>query len=737
MASLGTVQFPSSGRISIGDNAFNGDTTLDNLTIASSGLLRTPTPVTASTVTLPSCITSVGANAFNNTKITNLTISDGSQLTSVGDNAFGAVTTLAYNKDSALPNNFFSAFNALQNATLIGNSITSLPGDFANSLTTLNLASTGMVSIPEGKFENKRNLSSVNFPTDVLTSIGDRAFKGTALTNANLPASVKTIGASAFENDSSLTSIGDTATGITSIGANAFKGTQLSSFKNTTNLTTIGASAFEGIAQFTNGSNALNLPAVTSIGANAFKNTKISSVTLPTSNFTTINDGVFEGTSLTTVTNTSNITSVGANAFKDTPLTTFDATGLKTIGANAFKKTPSSSQTPNTFALTGGDKITSIGASAFENAGLSSFPGASTDASRAGNNVLVSIGDSAFKNNKLERFIAPATLTSIGESAFENNDSLTLVDLSRTSLTSLPDNLFKTATHNGGGQTRSKRSVRETSDTQPHGLDLKLPTTINQITGNTFANSNLKTLDLSQNTFTSPDFPAAAFMNCVDLTEVSLPKNITTVHSDTFQNTPKLSKITMPGSATRIEVNRRNSGEASNPTTAQLTEIVFNVQATSTTGKSFDTIDWQKVANIMNIFGKLDSSQTNFLGKVWLSRFEDLSVSKLLANDGSWIINDPSDSPDLKLNDNVKNATRYSNGTNWTYQKTTSNQSQRDQATTYATLVANEVNVFRGLEPNSANSVLRTKGGIYSFGTPSGSGSSLTLHKIKVTINIY
>ena len=302
--------------------------------------------------------------------------------------------------------------------------------------------------------------------------------------------------------------------------------------------------------------------------------------------------GVFEGTNLTSVSNTSAVTSVGANAFSGTQLSTFDATALQTIGDNAFKKTASASgytSNSSTFTLTGGDKITSIGASAFENSGLSSIPNSQ---------VLTSIGASAFKNSNLTSFTAPKSLTSIGASAFENNDNLTNVDLSATSLTSLPDNLFKTATHNGGsssgGQTRrSKRSVG-LADEQAHGLTLKLPTTINTINANTFANSNLKTLDLSQNTFTSTNFPAAAFMNCEYLTEVSLPRNITTVHSDTFQNTPKLSKITMPGSATRIEVNNRNnsSREVSSPTTTgTLNEIVFNVQATTGSGNSFDAIN--------------------------------------------------------------------------------------------------------------------------------------------------
>ena len=71
-------------------------------------------------------------------------------------------------------------------------------------------------------------------------------------------------------------------------------------------------------------------------------------------------------------------------------------------------------------------------------------------------------------------------------------------------------------------------------------------------------------------------------MNCEDLTEVSLPKNITTVHSDTFQNTPKLSKITMPGSATRIEVNSR--GTAGNANSNALTTIVFNVYPENPSG---------------------------------------------------------------------------------------------------------------------------------------------------------
>ena len=725
MTSLSTVQFPSTGRISIGDNAFSGDTILASLTTATSNLLRTPIAVTASgEVTLPSCITSVGTNAFSSTGITSLTIDNNSNLTSVGTNAFGAVTTLTYGKDSALPNNFFSAFNALTTATLTGSNITSLPGNLSNSLTTLNLESTGMTSIPNREFEGKSRLNNVTFPS-MLESIGDYAFKGTALSAPNLPASVTSIGASAFENDSQLTSIGSNATGITSIGANAFKGTKLSSFTNTTNLTTIGASAFEGITQFTNVG---NLTAVTSIGANAFKNTKISSVTLPTSNFTTINDGVFEGTDLATVTNTNKITSVGKDAFLNTKLTSFDAIALQTIGANAFKKTLSSSRTANTFNLTGGDKITSIGASAFENAGLSSFPSASSEGGRTGNNVLVSIGASAFKNNNLTTFTAPATLTSIGASAFENNDSLTSVDLSRTSLTSLPDNLFKTASHSGGGQTRSKRSVREGSgeqqpQPQPHGLTLKLPTTINQITGNTFANSNLKTLDLSQNTFNSPDFPAAAFMNCEDLTEVSLPKNITTVHSDTFQNTPKLSKITMPGSATRIEVNSRET--AGNANSNALTTIVFNVYSENPSGTDrFANINWGQVASIMSIFaGAKDEGVTNT--SPW--QFNDLNSSNV---NTKWTENNNI----TTISNSTTTATKSYNDTKWTYTKTTSTGKENESQT--LAQITGKIGFFRGFSPiSSGDSTGINYGRAYAFN--SNASNLKQVKNIDIKINLY
>ena len=112
-----------------------------------------------------------------------------------------------------------------------------------------------------------------------VTSIGERAFQGTAITFLNLPDSVTTIGAHAFLTCSILTRV-DMSSGVTTIGEGAFLNcNKLSSISMSDSLISIGEMAFTGCPI-----RSISIPqSVTSIGESAFRNcTSLNSITFHT-----------------------------------------------------------------------------------------------------------------------------------------------------------------------------------------------------------------------------------------------------------------------------------------------------------------------------------------------------------------------------------------------------------------------------------------------------------------------
>ena len=197
----------------LGDHAFYGCNGLTSLTI-------------------PSCVTSIGYRAFFRcTGLTSLT--SPSSITSIGVYAFSNCTGL-------------TSLSIPSSVTSIGASA------FSNcsGLTSLTIPSS-VTSIGLCAFEGCSGLTSLSIPSSV-TSIGYSAFQGcSGLTSLSIPSSVTSIDWGTFYGCSGLTSL-SIPSSVTSIGKNAFNGCSgLASLSIPSSVTSIGDYAFEGCSGLT------------------------------------------------------------------------------------------------------------------------------------------------------------------------------------------------------------------------------------------------------------------------------------------------------------------------------------------------------------------------------------------------------------------------------------------------------------------------------------------------------
>jgi hypothetical protein len=348
----------------IGDHAF-GDTALTSVTIPN-GVTSigdstfAGTPLTG--VTIPNGVTSIGAFAFAVTALTSVTIPN--SVTNIGDEAFwgcSRLTTIVvatnnpayssangvfFNKNettlvsypgglagqytipdsiTTIGNSAFEESEGLTSVT-IGNSVTAI-GDnafaFCGKLTAITVsAQNPSYSSVNGVLFDKTQTTLIQFPGErggsyaipaSVTSIGDDAFAGTALTSVPIPNGVTNIGDGAFLNCYNLTDV-TIPNSVTTIGSYAFESSGL------TNV------AFSGLTNVTVGAG------VTSIGDGAFSGCySLTSVTI-TNSVITIGDQAFANTSLASVTIGGSVTNIGDRAFLDC----FDLTDV-TIGNSVIR----------------------------------------------------------------------------------------------------------------------------------------------------------------------------------------------------------------------------------------------------------------------------------------------------------------------------------------------------------------------------------------------------------------
>ena len=159
-------------------------------------LLKCPPNVTS--VVIPSCVTTIGDQAFNGcSNLTSVSIPD--SVTTIGDGAFFGVESVKLSKNN--PVFMIDEFGALLDVE--NNKLLYLPSNTEGKYTIPD----GVTTIGALAFWMCSNLTSISIPGSV-TTIENRAFLGCSnLTSVSIPDSVTTIGDLAFLGCSNLTSV--------------------------------------------------------------------------------------------------------------------------------------------------------------------------------------------------------------------------------------------------------------------------------------------------------------------------------------------------------------------------------------------------------------------------------------------------------------------------------------------------------------------------------------------------
>lgn len=335
---------------------------------------------------IPARITSFGTKLFSNTKLVRVTFEDSDAslyLSTAFDSCAELVSVNFGARQMSIPANAFKNCASLGSIS-IGSGATSIGKNAFQgcvNLTEVSLPTDGaLTKVADGVFTNMANLQTVSFTGvgGTLTSIDNNAFKGTGITEIEIPEGVTSIGKYAFQNCASLTKISLPAS-LTSIGEDAIDGcaklssidvaadnenfsfndgafyveTRVDETKVEVTLAMVLPSRPQGpfvvpervtsIAGYafadTNVSEVRFMNADTKLENYAFANAaKLEKVTLP-ANLTEISEGAFMNSGLKEIVIPANITDIYASAFSGcSSLTsvTFEGETVK-IAKQAFK----------------------------------------------------------------------------------------------------------------------------------------------------------------------------------------------------------------------------------------------------------------------------------------------------------------------------------------------------------------------------------------------------------------
>ena len=328
--------------------------------------------------------------------------------------------------------------------------------------------------------------------SDYVTSIGDGAFSGSALTTVNIPASVTSIGEGVF----------DGCTGLTSLTVNeansAFEmsGKVLLSKDKTTLV-------FSLVDHY----DTYSVPdTVTTIYGDAFSDCKLTSVVIPNS-VTTIGNYAFSGCSrLTTVTLGNGVEAISQGMF-------FSCKELT--------------------SLTIPNSVTTIGKEAFQNCGKL--------ASLTIPNSVTTIGEGAFKYcSGLTEINIPGSVTSIGKGAFDGCTGLTNLTV---------DDSSSTYSLNNGALLSKNGEIMYFCLVRPDG-EYTIPGTVTTIGEGAFEGCyDLTSVIIPDSVVT---IGKNAFIRCGSLSSVTFGSNVETIGEGAFSECYGLSSVVIPNSVKTI-----------------------------------------------------------------------------------------------------------------------------------------------------------------------------------------
>ena len=328
----------------------------------------------------------------------------------------------------------FTGCSSLQKVTL-GN-LTVIPQSCFQNCSTLEFVENtdNVTEIKQSAFYGCLYLETIDLSN--VSILGNEAFRNCSLlTNINI-SNITSIAANVFRACPNLTLQNNILPYLTTVGNEAFSGTAITGF-DAENCLTIGTSSFYGCAKMTT----LNIPNCQSIPNSAFQNCSSLAIDLNLPNLTSIGDSAFRSSGIKSIISLGNITEIKNNAFNGcSSLVTCgnafhnikfigngvfsNCTSLQSVGSMHYLETISAAafsgcKLLNEFEFN--TTITSIGNDAFRDC-----------SSLVINNLnlpnLTSLGSASFRSSKLKSITSLGNITSLSTETFYTCKELTTVE---------------------------------------------------------------------------------------------------------------------------------------------------------------------------------------------------------------------------------------------------------------------------------------------------------------------
>jgi len=509
---------------------------------------------TLTNITIPSSVTSISANAFEEvSSLASVTIPSG--VTNMGVPTFNVCTSLT-NITVAASNQVYSSMNGV---VFDPNKLTLL--EYPYGLKGSYTIPSSVTSLGEWAFVGAPGLTKVTIPGSV-TNVGGWVFADcTGLTNVAIPASLTTIGNNAFEDCSKLANL-TISNGVADISDQAFwLCTSLGSITIPGSVTHLGFYAFADCTKLTN---AVISNGVRQIGTNAFSYcSSLTNIVIPPS-VTNIAYGAFSPCiSLTAISvNSNNLVYASTNGVlldkDETTLIQFPGGLGGNYAIPETVTTLASEAFYGCYLLTGvavAGGVTNIGEAA-----LSDCTDLATITVEAGNTYYSGLNGVLFNHSQTTlvqfpsglpgSYLVPSQVTNIADFAFSECRGLTNVTIA-AGVTSIGSDAFTFCS--GLTSILIPATVTSLGDAAFYdsGLtNVAIPGGVTNLGEEAFAwCSNLRSVTIPGSVASIEEF---AFQGCAALTNATIANGVTSIGQLAFSICDSLTNITIPASVTNL-----------------------------------------------------------------------------------------------------------------------------------------------------------------------------------------